>query len=57
MINNPKIGIINHNFANLHSVKKALDYLNCPNIITNKPKCILKYIIFTSLLIVLFDLL
>ena len=37
MINNPKIGIINHNFANLHSVKKALDYLNCPNIIINKP--------------------
>tara|TARA_B100001029_G_scaffold179846_1_gene191577 strand:+ start:618 stop:1253 length:636 start_codon:yes stop_codon:yes gene_type:complete len=37
MINNPKIGIINHNFANLHSVKKALDYLNCSNKIINKP--------------------
>jgi len=37
MTNNPKIGIINHNFANLHSVKKALDFLNCSNKIIDKP--------------------
>ncbi len=37
MTNSPKIGIINHNFANLHSVKKALDYLNCSNKIIDKP--------------------
>ena len=44
MTNNPKIGIINHNFANLHSVKKALDYLNCPNKIINNPNDISKEI-------------
>ena len=37
MTNSPKIGIINHNFANLHSVKKALDYLNCSNKIIDNP--------------------
>ena len=37
MIKNSLIGIIDHRFANLHSVKKALDYLECPNTIINNP--------------------
>ena len=31
------IGIVNHRYANIHSVKKALNYINCKHIELNEP--------------------
>ena len=31
------LGIVNHRYANIHSVKKALNYINCKHIELNKP--------------------
>ena len=31
------IGIVNHRYANIHSVKKALNFINCKHIELNKP--------------------
>ena len=31
------LGIVNHRYANIHSVKKALNYINCNHIELNNP--------------------
>ena len=31
------LGIVNHRYANIHSVKKALNYINCNNIELHSP--------------------
>ena len=38
MTKDPKVGIVDHNYANIHSVKKALDFLGCKSLIIHDPK-------------------